>query len=139
MTKSMNSLTPRRKTPCLPFRKSRRLLSALRLNARQVFQRLADERLAQWAERYPSASLCLVFDPAKASLTDAVNEAATPLVAPPRPATSVLGGFATSSAPAFPCSCSAADAAAAAMHGDANSNSVATIGGKTYHLHVFVM
>ena len=26
---------PRRKTPCLPFRKSRRLLSALRLNARK--------------------------------------------------------------------------------------------------------
>ena len=35
------------------------------------------------AERYPSASLCLVFDPVKASLTDAVNEAATPLVSPP--------------------------------------------------------
>ena len=83
MTKSMNSLTPRRKTPCLPFRKSRRLLSALRLNARQVFQRLADERLAQWAERYPSASLCLVFDPAKASLTNAVKEAATPLLSQP--------------------------------------------------------
>ena len=30
------------------------------------------------AERYPSASLCLVFDPAKASLTDAVDEAASP-------------------------------------------------------------
>ena len=29
-------------------------------------------------ERYPSASLCLVFDPAKASLTDAVKEVATP-------------------------------------------------------------
>ena len=28
-------ITPRRKTPCLPFRKSRRLLSALRLNARK--------------------------------------------------------------------------------------------------------
>ena len=30
------------------------------------------------AERYPSASLCLVFDPAKARLTDAVNEEAAP-------------------------------------------------------------
>ena len=35
------------------------------------------------AERYPSGSLCLVFDPAKASLTDAVNEAATPQWNPP--------------------------------------------------------
>ena len=33
-------------------------------------------------ERYPSASLCLVFDPAKASLTYAVKEAATLLVSP---------------------------------------------------------
>ena len=30
------------------------------------------------AERYPSASLCQVFDPVKASLTDAIDEAATP-------------------------------------------------------------
>lgn len=26
-----------------------------------------------WAERYPSASLCQVFDPVKASLTDDVK------------------------------------------------------------------
>ena len=41
------------------------------------------------AERYPSASLCQVFDPVKASLTDAVKEAATPQWNPPaRPSSS---------------------------------------------------
>ena len=35
------------------------------------------------AERYPSASLCQVFDPVKASLTDAIKEAATPQWNPP--------------------------------------------------------
>ena len=34
------------------------------------------------AERYLSASLCQVFDPVKASLTDVVKEAATLLVSP---------------------------------------------------------
>ena len=38
-------------------------------------------------------------------------------VAPTRPANSVLGGSATSSAPAFPSSCAAAAAAAAAVRG----------------------
>ena len=56
-----------------------------------------------WAERYPSGRLCLVFDPAKASLTDAVKEAATPLVFPTSQAKFVIGGFATSSASAFLC------------------------------------
>ena len=60
-------------------------------------------------------------------------------VKPTRPAKFVLGGFATSSAPAFPSSCAAAAAAAAAVHGSEDSVDVATIGDKVTHLHVFVL
>ena len=55
-------------------------------------------------------------------------------VAPTRPANSVLGGYATSSAPAFPSSCAAATAAAAALRGRGDVDGIASIGVETHHL-----
>ena len=60
-------------------------------------------------------------------------------VAPTRPANSVLGGSATSSAPAFPNSCAAAAAAAAAVRGRDGYYSCGTTGGKSYHLQEIVL
>ena len=50
------------------------------------------------------------------------------------PANSVLGGSATSSAPAFPSSCAAATAAAAAVRGRGDVDGIASIGVETHHL-----
>ncbi len=55
---------------------------------------------------------------------------------PTRPATSVLGGFATSSAPAFPSSCAAATAAAAAVRGSEVDYRCAATIDKTHHLRL---
>ena len=60
-------------------------------------------------------------------------------VVPTRPANSVLGGFATSSAPAFPSSCAAATAAAAAVRGRGDDCSCAITVVKTSHLLIFVL
>ena len=60
-------------------------------------------------------------------------------VVPTRPAISVLGGFATSSAPAFPSSCAAAAAAAAAVRGRGDVYDIATIGVGTHHLQKIVL
>ena len=57
-------------------------------------------------------------------------------VEPTRPAKSVLGGFATSSAPAFPSSCAAATAAAAAVRGSEIDYRCATTIDKTHHLRL---
>ena len=58
---------------------------------------------------------------------------------PTRPVTSVLGGFATSSAPAFPSSCAAATAAAAAVHGSEDNNRCAASRDKAHHLRKSVL
>ena len=60
-------------------------------------------------------------------------------VVPTRPANSVLGGSATSSAPAFPSSCAAADAAAAAVRGRGDVDGIDSIGVETHHLRIFVL
>ena len=60
-------------------------------------------------------------------------------VVPTRPAISVLGGSATSSAPAFPSSCAAAAAAAAAVRGRGDDCSFAITVVKTSHLLIFVL
>ena len=60
-------------------------------------------------------------------------------VVPTRPAISVLGGFATSSAPAFPSSCAAAGAAAAAVRGRDYVDSSASTLPWTHHLRIFVL
>ena len=60
-------------------------------------------------------------------------------VVPTRPANSVLSGYATSSAPAFPSSCAAAAAAAAAVHGRGDVDGVASIRVETHHLRIFVL
>ena len=49
------------------------------------------------------------------------------------------GGSATSSAPAFPSSCAAADAAAAAVRGRGDVDGIASIGVETHHLRIFVL
>ena len=58
---------------------------------------------------------------------------------PTRPAKSVLGGFATSSAPAFPSSCAAAPAAAAAVRGSEVDYHCAAIRDKAHHLRLFAL
>ena len=60
-------------------------------------------------------------------------------VAPTRPANSVIGGSATSSAPAFPSSCAAATAAAAAVRGSEVVYRCATIRDKKHHLRISVL
>ena len=60
-------------------------------------------------------------------------------VVPTRPAISVLGGSATSSAPAFPSSCAAAAAAAAAVRGREGCYRCAIATIKTNHLRIFVL
>ena len=60
-------------------------------------------------------------------------------VAPTRPANSVLGGSATSSAPAFPSSCATAGAAAAAVRGRDYVDSSASTLPRTHHLCIFVL
>ena len=58
---------------------------------------------------------------------------------PTRPANSVLGGSATSSAPAFPSSCAAATAAAAAVRGSEVDYHCAAIRDKAHHLRLFAL
>ena len=58
---------------------------------------------------------------------------------PTRPAISVLGGFATSFAPAFPSSCAAAAAAAAAVRGREGCYYCGTGALKTYHKNKIVL
>ena len=60
-------------------------------------------------------------------------------VEPTRPAKFVLGGFATSSAPAFPSSCAAAPAAAAAVRGSEVDYHCAAIRDKAHHLRLFAL
>ena len=60
-------------------------------------------------------------------------------VVPTRPAISVLGGSATSSAPAFPSSCAAATAAAAAVRGSEIDYRSAAIRNKAHHLRISVL
>ena len=60
-------------------------------------------------------------------------------VAPTRPANSVLGGYATSSAPAFPSSCAAATAASAALRGRGYVDSCDTSLPWGYHLQEIVL
>ena len=58
---------------------------------------------------------------------------------PTRPAKFVLGGFATLSAPAFPSSCAAATAAAAAVRGSEVDYRCAATIDKTHHLRKSVL
>ena len=58
---------------------------------------------------------------------------------PARPAKFVLGGFATSSAPAFPSSCAVATATAAAVRGSEVDYRCATTIDKAYHLRKSVL
>ena len=74
---------------CRALTTGERVRAVRRKRKRSVSLQKPLNDLPCWAERYPSASLCQVFDPVKASLTDAVNEAAMPLVSPPaRPSSS---------------------------------------------------
>lgn len=58
---------------------------------------------------------------------------------PTRPAKFVLGGSATSSAPAFPSSCAAATAAAAAVRGSEDDYRCAAYRDKEHHLRIFAL
>lgn len=60
-------------------------------------------------------------------------------IVPTRPAISVLGGSATSSAPAFPSSCAAAAAAAAAVRGSEVDYRCVTTIDKAHHLRIFAL
>lgn len=180
-------ITPRRKTPCLTFRKSRRLLSALRLNTRKdsghcrkigTVHRLSSSGRAESEDaacrhhplmlsmteaklpvrnarqdihRQAAERLALVGGSVsvRQSLPDMRSWQSQPLGCcqssgfaagePTRPAKSVLGGFATSSAPAFPSSCAAATAAAAAVRGSEVVYHCATTIDKAHHLRISVL
>ena len=95
-------------------------------NARQDVQRQAAERLALMgrAVSVRLASLCLRYCQSQPHGCYQCSGSAADV--PALPATSVLGGCATSAAPAFPCSC----AAAAAVRGSEDDYHCAAIGGK---------
>ena len=136
-------ITPRRKTPCLPFRKSRRLLSALRLNARKdsghcrkigtVHRLSSSGRAVSVSQSLPGLRSC------QSQPHGCCQRSGYAAVEPTRPAKFVLGGFATSYAPAFPSSCAAATAAAAAVRGSEVDYRCAATIDKTHRLRIFAL
>ena len=105
-------ITPRKKTPCLSFRKSRRLLSALRLNAQKDSGHC---RKIGTVHRLSSTGRAVFVSQSLSGLRSSQSQphgcfqrSGFAAGEPARSAISVLGGFATSSAPAFPSSCAAA-------------------------------
>ena len=106
----------------------------LSLNARQDIHRQAAESLALMG-RAVSVSQSLPGLRSCQSLPHGCYlMSGFAAVVPTRPANSVLGGSATSSAPAFPSSCAAAAAAAAAVRGRGDVDGIASIGVETHHL-----
>ena len=104
-------------------------------NARQDIHRQTDERLALMG-RAVSVSQSLPGLRSGQSLPHGCClMSGFAAVAPTRPANSVLGGSATSSAPSFPSICAAAAAAAAAaVRGRGDVDGIASIGVETHHL-----
>ena len=108
-------------------------------NAQQDIHRQAAERLALMGRAVSVRQSLSGLRSSQSQPHGCLQRSGYAAVEPTRPVISVLGGCATSSAPAFPSSCAAATAAAAAVRGSEDSVDVASIGYKVTHLHVFVL
>ena len=86
-------------------------------SARQDIHRQAAERLALMGREVSVSQSLPGLRSCQSLPHGCCQRSGYAAVEPTRPAKSVLGGFATSSAPAFPSSCAAATAAAAAVRG----------------------
>ena len=106
------------------------------LDARQDIHRQAAERLALMGRAVSVSQSLSGLRSSQSQPHGCCQRSGYAASVPTRPAKSVLGGFATSSAPAFPSSCAAATAAAAAVRGsEVNYRCAATID-KTHHLRL---
>ena len=108
-------------------------------NARQDIHRQAAERLAMMGRAVSVRQSLSGLRSSQSQPHGCCQRSGFAAGFPTRPATSVLGGFATSSAPAFPSSCAAATAAAAAVRGSEVVLRCATIRDKKHHLRIFAL
>ena len=107
---------------CCPWRHHPLILSMTEAelperNARQDIHRQAAERLALMGRAVSVSQSLSGLRSSQSPPHGCCQRSGYAAGVPTRPATSVLGGFATLSAPAFPSSCAAATAAAAAVRG----------------------
>ena len=105
-------------------------------NARQDIHRQAAERLALMGRAVSVSQSLSGLRSSQSQPHGCLQRSGYAAVEPTRPVISVLGGCATSSAPAFPSSCAAATAAAAAVRGSEVVLRCATIRDKTHHLRL---
>ena len=108
-------------------------------NARQDIHRQAVERLALMGRAVSVRQSLSGLRSSQSQPHGCLQRSGYAAVEPTRPVISVLGGCATSSAPAFPSSCAAATAAAAAVRGSEVNNSCANTIDKTHHLRIFAL
>lgn len=105
-------------------------------NARQDIHRQAAERLALMGRAVSVSQSLPGLRSCQSQPHGCCQRRGYAAVEPARPAKSVLGGSATSSAPAFPSSCAAATAAAAAVRGSEVVYRCAATIDKTHHLRI---
>ena len=108
-------------------------------NARQDIHRQAAERLALMGRAVSVSQSLPGLRSCQSQPHGCYQRSGYAAVEPSRPAISVLGGCATSSAPAFPSSCAAATAAAAAVRGSEVVLRCTTIRDKKHHLRISVL
>lgn len=108
-------------------------------NARQDIHRQAAERLALMGRAVSVSQSLSGLRSCQSQPHGCCQRSGYAAGEPTRPATSVLGGFATSSAPAFPSSCAAATAAAAAVRGSEVDYRCAAYRDKEHHLRIFAL
>ena len=108
-------------------------------NARQDIHRQAAERLALMGRAVSVSQSLPGLRSCQSQPHGCCQRSGYAASIPTRPAKSVLGGFATSSAPAFPSSCAAAPAAAAAVRGSEVDYHCAAIRDKAHHLRLFAL
>ena len=109
------------------------------LDARQDIHRQAAERLALMGRAVSVSQSLFGLRSCQSPPHGCCQRSGYAASVPTRPAKSVLGGFATSSAPAFPSSCAAAPAAAAAVRGSEVDYHCAAIRDKAHHLRLFAL
>ena len=108
-------------------------------NARQDIHRQAAERLALMGRAVSVSQSLPGLRSCQSQPHGCCQRSGYAASIPTRPAKSVLGGFATSSAPAFPSSCAAAPAAAAAVRGSEVDYRCAATIDKTHRLRIFAL
>ena len=108
-------------------------------NARQDVHRQAAERLALMGRAVSVSQSWSGLRSSQSQTHGCCQRSGFAAVVPTRPARFLLGGFATSSAPAFPCSCAAASVAAAAVRGSEVDYRCDATRDKTHYLRVFAL